>query len=29
MNEIHSVAEVMAALVAETADTLDRLGGLR
>jgi hypothetical protein len=29
MNEVRSVAEVMAALVTETTETLDRLGGLR
>jgi hypothetical protein len=29
MNEVHSVAEVMAALVTETTETLDRVGGLR
>ena len=29
MNEVHSVAEVMAALVAETGEALSRLDGLR
>jgi hypothetical protein len=29
MNEVHSVAEVMAALVTETSDAMDRLDGLR